>query len=194
MDPMSDVLLQRLMAASHGRVPVDTLACPEWGYETVAFAARGSWSSATQAMVVHEIAADFGRCSACGCAAVEEPLFLAPKTVFAAAAEFLLRPTPTSVRPGGVVYECATCGSSDVDFGLRVRRDPVAADWVVESIDEAGHYCLGCGSPDCMPMPRPMSAAEHSRARGELQRIAKAHAARVADVRRVLAFVSGVRR
>lgn len=37
---MSDVLLQRLVAASHGRVPVDTLACPEWGYETVLFAAR----------------------------------------------------------------------------------------------------------------------------------------------------------
>lgn len=191
---MTAVLLQRLMAASHGRVPVDTLACPEWGYETIHFAARGTWSPALQAMTVHEIAADFGTCSACGCEAVEEPLFLSPQTVFASAAEFLLRRLPATVRPGGVVYECAACGSDDVDFGLRVRRDPVAADWTVESIDPAGHYCLGCGSPDCAPVPRPMSAAEHARARGELQRISKAHAARVSDIRRVLAFVSGVRR
>lgn len=191
---MTDVLLQRLMAASHGRVPVDTMSCPEWGYETVEFAARGAWSPALQSMIPHEIAADFGHCSACGCEAVEEPLFLAPQTIFAHAAEFLLRPVPSSVRPGGVVYECGQCGSADVDFGLRVRRDPIGADWIVESIDEAGHYCLGCGSPDCAPVPRPMSAAEHARARGELQRLAKAHQARVADIRRVLAFVSGVRR
>lgn len=191
---MTDILLQRLMAASNGRVPVDTLACPDWGYETVLFAARGAWSVPLQAMTVHEIAADFGHCSACGCEAVEEPMFLAPQTVFKAAAEFLLRPVPTSVRPGGVVYECGQCGSADVDFGLRLRRDPISADWLVESIDQSGHFCLGCGSEDCAPVPRPMSAAEHARARGELQRAAKAHAARVADIRRVLAFVSGVRR
>lgn len=191
---MTDVLLQRLMAASHGRVPVDVLACPERGYKTVLFAARGAWSAATQAMIPHEIAADFGSCSACGCEAVEEPMFLAPKVIFAAAAEFLLRPVPTSVRPGGVVYECATCGSSDIDFGLHVRRDPIAADWIVETVDDAGHFCLGCGLEDCGPVPRPISAAEHAPTRGELQRIAKAHATRVADVRQVLAFVSGVRR
>lgn len=191
---MTDVILQRLVAASHGRVPVDTLACPEWGYETVQFAARGSWSVPLQAMVPHEIAADFGSCSACGCDAVEESLFLSPQSVFSAAAEFLLRQAPATVRPGGVVYECSQCGSADVDFGLHVRRDPIAADWIVESIDEAGHYCLGCGAPDCSPAPRPMSAAEHKTARGELQRLAKAHQARVADIRRVLAFVSGVRR
>lgn len=191
---MTDILLQRLMAASHGRVPVDVLVCPEWGYETVVFAARGSWSMATQAMVPHEIAADFGSCSACGCAAVEEPLFLAPKVVFAAAAEFLLRPAPTSVRPGGVVYECGQCGSADVDFGLQVRRDPIGADWLVESIDQAGHFCLGCGSPDCSAAPRPMSSSEHKRARAELQKLAKAHQAREADIRRMLAFVAGARR
>jgi hypothetical protein len=191
---MTDVLIQRLIAASHGRVPVDVLVCPEWGYETVTFAARGSWSPELQAMVPHEIAADFGSCSACGCAAVEEPMFLAPQAVFATAAEFLLRPAPATVRPGGVVYECASCGSADVDFGLRVRRDPVAADWLVESIDEAGHYCLGCGSEDCGPVPRPLSTTENKRARAELARIGMAHAARVRDIRRVLAFVSGVRR
>ena len=182
------------MEASHGRVPVDTLGCPNWGYETVHFAARGSWSAPLQAMVVHEIAADFGCCAACGQAAVEEPMFLAPQAIFKAAAEFLLRSAPGSVRPGAVVYECGTCGSSDVDFGLRVRRDPIAADWPVESIDEAGHFCLGCGSEDCGPVPRPMSAAERKRAQAELQRQARAHAGRVADVRRMLSFVSGLRR
>lgn len=191
---MSDVILQRLVAASHGRVPVDVLACPEWGYETVLFAARGSWSVATQAMIPHEIAADFGCCSACGCAAVEEALFLAPQAVFSAAAEFLLRQAPTSVRPGGVVYECSSCWSDQVDFGLHVRRDPISTDWIVESFDQAGHYCLGCGSEDCAPVPRPMSATEHQRAREELKRLAKSHQARVADIRRVLAFVSGQRR
>ncbi len=191
---MSDILLQRLMAASHGRVPVDALACPEWGYETVQFAARGSWSVPLQQMTVHEIAADFGTCCACGCPAVEEPMFLSPRTVFAHAAEFLLRPAPSSVRPGGVVYECSSCGSDQVDFALHVRRDPVAGEWPVESIDPAGHYCLGCGSEDCAPAPRPLSAAERKQAAAELQRLAKAHAARVADIRRVLAFVSGVRR
>lgn len=191
---MSDVLLQRLVAASHGRVPVDVLACPEWGYETVQFAARGSWSVATQAMVPHEIAADFGSCSACGCQAVDEPMFLAPKAVFAAAAAFLLRQSPASVRPGGVVYECSQCWSDQVDFGLRVSRDPVSTDWNVERVDEAGHFCLGCGSEDCAPVPRPMSATEHQRARAELKRLAKSHSARVADIRRVLAFVSGQHR
>ncbi|HMQ92486.1 MAG TPA: hypothetical protein PKA33_16045 [Amaricoccus sp.] len=191
---MSDALLQRLMAASHGRVPVDTLSCPEWGYETVQFAARGSWSPALQTMVLHEIAADFGRCSACGQAAIEEPMFLAPATVFAHAAEFLLRPAPTSIRSGAVVYECKSCGSDQVDFGVKVRRDPIAAEWPVESVDDAGHFCLSCGSADCGPVPRPMSAVERWQAQVELRRLAKSHAARVADVRRLLAFVSGLRR
>lgn len=191
---MSDVLLQRLVAASHGRVPVDVLACPEWGYETVQFAARGSWSPALQSMIPHEIAADCGHCSACGHAAVDEPLFLSPQTVFSAAAAFLLRQEPTTVRPGGVVYECSACGSDQVDFGFKVRRDPIAADWIVEALDEAGHYCLGCGSEDCRPAPRPMTAAERQQAQAELKRGAKKHAARVADIRRVLAFVSGARR
>lgn len=190
---MNDVILQRLVAASRGRVPVDVLACPEWGYETVHFAARGSWSVATQAMIPHEIAADFGFCSACGCLAVEEPLFLAPQVIFSAAAAFLLRQAPASVRPGGVIYECSNCASDQVDFGLRVRRDPISTDWIVESVDEAGHYCLGCGSEDCAPVPRPMSATEHQRARAELKRLEKSHQTRVADIRRVLAFVSGAR-
>lgn len=191
---MSDVLLQRLVAASHGRVPVDTLSCPEWGYETILFAARGTWSPALQAMTIHEIAADFGRCCACGCEAVEEPMFLSPQTVFQSAADFLLRPLPATVRQGGVVYACGTCGSDQVDFGLRVRRDPIAADWIVESIDTAGHYCLGCGSPDCDPVPRPMTEAEHGRARAELKRLATEHIERVRKLRKVLEFVSGVRR
>lgn len=191
---MSDIILQRLVAASHGRVPVDVLACPEWGYETVHFAARGSWSAPLQAMVPHEIAADCGHCSACGCAAVEEALFLAPQTVFSATAEFLLRQAPASVRPGGVAYECSGCGSDQVDFGLHVRRDPISTDWIVESVDQTGHYCLGCSSEDCAPVARPMTATEHQRARAELKRLEKSHQARVADIRRVLAFVSGARR
>lgn len=145
-------------------------------------------------MIPHEIAADCGHCSACGHAAVEEPLFLSPQVVFSAAAEFLLRQAPSSVRPGGVVYERSACGSDQVDFALHVRRDPVSADWIVESIDEEGHYCLGCGSEDCAPVPRPMSAVEHKAAQSELKRLAKAHQARASDIRRVLAFVSGARR
>ena len=121
-------------------------------------------------------------------------MFISPQTVFAAAAAFLLRQTPATVRPGGVVYECSACWSDQVDFGLRVRRDPVSADWIVEIVDEAGHYCLGCGSEDCAPVPRPMTAAEHQRARAELKRLAQSHQARVGDIRRVLAFVSGARR
>lgn len=191
---MTDTLIRRLMSASNGRVVVDVMACPEWGYETVVFPARGAWSPATQSMVPHEIADAFPRCSACGCEAVEEPMFLAPQTVFSAAGQFLLQRTAASVRPGGVVYECATCGSADVDFGLKVRRDPVTDDWIVESIDEAGHYCLGCGSGDCRPEPRPLSAAEHKRARAELGKLEKERQARVDDVRRVLSFVAGARR
>lgn len=191
---MSDVLLQRLAAASHGRVPVDTLACPDWGYETVEFAARGSWSPAMQAMVPHEIAADFGCCAACGAAAVEEPLFIAPATVFTAAADFLRRPLPASVRPGGVVCACGQCGSSDVDFALHVRRDPLSGEWPVERIDESGHYCLSCGCEDCDPVPRPMTADEHRQARAELKRLAQEHLARATRIRRVLEFVSGARR
>lgn len=191
---MTDTLIQHLMSASHGHVAIDVMACPEWGYETVAFPARGAWSTAMQSMVPHEIGAEFGCCSACGHEAVEEAMFLSPQSIFSAAGSFLLQRTPTSVRPGGVVYECPQCGSGDVDFGLRVRQDPVTGDWIVESIDNAGHYCLSCGDPDCSPVPRPMSSSEHKAARAELQRAAKNRDAKAADIRRVLAFVAGVRR
>lgn len=191
---MTDTLIQRLMSASHGHVAVDVMACPEWGYETIQFPARGAWSPALQSMVPHEIGGEFGCCAACGHEAVEEPMFLSPQTIFSAAGRFLLQPIPSTVRPGGVVYECAMCGSGDLDFGLKVRRDPVTEDWLVESIDDHGHYCLGCGSPDCSPAPRPMSSSEHKAARAELQRAAKNRDAKATDIRRVLAFVSGVRR
>jgi len=191
---MSDVLIRRLMSASHGHVAVDFAACPEWGYETIRFPARGAWSPALQSMVPHEIGGEFGCCSACGHAAVEETMFVSQRDVFGAAGRYLLQPAPTTVRPGAVVYECSHCGSADVDFGLRVRHDPIAADWIVDALDDAGHVCLGCGSMDCAPAPRPMSAAEHKRARAELQRLARDHELRVRDVRRVLSFVAGVRR
>lgn len=188
---MTEVLIRRLMSASHGLVAIDVAACPEWGYETVVYPARGAWSVARQAMMPHEIADDFGCCSACGREPVEEPMFLSPRVIFAAAGEFMLRPAATTVPVGGVIYECSQCGSADVDFGLRVRRDPVTDEWIVESVDEAGQVCLGCGSMDCRPEPRSMSAAEHKQARTELQRIAKEHAARVKNVRRVLSYVAG---
>lgn len=188
---MSEVLIRRLMSASHGLVAIDVQACPEWGYETVVYPARGSWSAARQAMVPHEIADEFGCCAACGREPVEEAMFLSPRIIFAAAGEFMLRPSATTVPVGGVVYECSGCGSADVDFGLKVRRDPVSDDWIVESVDDNGHVCLGCGAMDCRPEPRRMSAAEHGRARTELQRIGKAHAAQVKDVSRVLSYVSG---
>lgn len=191
---MTETLLKRLMSASHGHVAVDVMACPEWGYETVVFPARGAWSAAAQSMVPHEIGGEFGCCSACGHEAVEEAMFLSPQSIFSAAGSFLLQRMPTSVRPGGVTYECSACGSAEVDFGLRVRQDPVTGDWIVASIDDHGHYCLGCGDPDCSPVPRPMSTAEHKAARAELQRAAKNRDAKAADIRRVLAFVSGVRR
>lgn len=191
---MTETLIRRLMSASHGHVAVDVAACPEWGYETVTFPARGTWSPALQSMIPHEIGGEFGSCSACGRAAVEEVLFLSPGSLFSAASRLLLEPVPATVRPGGVVYECSACGSGEVDFGLKVRRDPVTDNWLVESVDTAGHFCLGCGTPDCDPVPRPLTAAEHKRARAELQRLAKNHAARAADVRRVLAFVAGARR
>lgn len=191
---MTEILIRRLMSASHGLVAIDIQACPEWGFETIVYPARGSWSVARQAMMPHEIADEFGCCSACGREPVEEPMFLSPRVIFAAAGEFMLRPAATTVPVGGVVYECSGCGSADVDFGLKVRRDPVSGDWIVESVDEAGHYCLGCGCGDCQPAPRRMSAAEHAKARAELQRIAKEHAGRVRDVRRVLSFVAGIQR
>lgn len=191
---MTDTLIRRLMSASHGHVAVEVMACPEWGYETILFPARGAWSPALQAMVPHEIGGEFGCCSACRREAVEETMFVSQRDIFGAAGRYLLERAPTCVRPGGVVYECAQCASADVDFGIKVRHDPVAAEWVVESIDDSGHVCLGCGSMDCAPVPRPMSAAEHKRARGELQRLAREHEARVRDVRRVLSFVAGTRR
>lgn len=191
---MTEILIRRLMSASHGLVAIDIQACPEWGFETIVYPARGSWSVARQAMMPHEISDEFGCCSACGREPVQEPMFLSPRIIFAAAGEYMLRSTATTVPIGGVVYECGQCGSAEVDFGLRVRRDPVSDDWLVESVDENGHVCLGCGAMDCRPEPRRISAAEHARARIELQKIAKAHAARARDVRRVLSFVAGSQR
>jgi hypothetical protein len=190
---MTEALIRRLMAASHGHVAVDIAACPDWGPETITCPARGSWSPALQAMIVHEVGDEFGCCSACGRTAADETVFLSPTTIFATAAQALLRRPPASVPAGGVVYECQTCGSADLDFGLRARRDPITDTWIVEAIDAAGHVCLGCSSLDCTPTPRPLSAAEHQRARVELQRLGAQHAARARDVRRVLSFVSGAR-
>lgn len=191
---LAKTLVSRLIAASHGHVAVDVSACPEWGYETVVYPARGTWSSALQTMVAGTVADEFGCCSACARDAETEAMFLSPRSVFAAAGEYLLHKIPTRVGPGAVVYECSACWSDQISFALAVRRDPVTEAWQVESIDESGHWCLMCGSSDCRPEPRAMRASEREKARGELRRLAKERTSEAADVRRVLAFVAGVRR
>lgn len=191
---VAETLVSRLIAASHGHVSVDVGACPEWGYETVVYPARGTWSAALQTMVAGTVADDCGCCSACGRDAADEAMFLSPPSVFAAAGQYLLQSIPTRVGPGAVVYECSECWFDQIQFDLAVRRDPVTDAWLVESIETSGHWCLACGSSDCRPEPRTMRASEHQSARAELSRLAKSRVAEAADVRRVLSFVADVRR
>lgn len=191
---IAKTLVARLIAASHGHIPVDVAACPEWGYETVVYPARGTWSAALQTMIAGTVADAFGCCSACARDAEQEAMFISPRSVFAAAGDYLLHQVPSRVGPGAVVYECSVCWSDQIEFDLTVRRDPVTEAWLVESVEESGHWCLACGSSDCRPEPRAMRTSEQEKVKVELRRVAKDRAAEAADVRRVLAFVAGVRR